>query len=144
MPAIVLALRREVNLGCPVAGCGSPFLTWHHFDPPWKLEHHHRPDEFRAGVGERCPGLGRRADDVVDLARAHGSDSDGKVPVISIAGKLRAHGVQLYLTSTRMRLVLNGVPERISFSPLLPPGSACNFVRTDIKTGRQTPLMGFG
>ena len=35
-------LRQEVNFGCPV--CGSPFLTWHHFDPPWRLSHHHKPE----------------------------------------------------------------------------------------------------
>lgn len=27
-------LRREVNFGCPVSGCGSPYLSYHHFDPP--------------------------------------------------------------------------------------------------------------
>jgi hypothetical protein len=32
-------LRQEVNFGCPV--CGSPFLTWHYFDPPWEERHHH-------------------------------------------------------------------------------------------------------
>jgi hypothetical protein len=36
-------LRREVGFGCPVPGCGSPFLTWHHFDPPWKERQHHDP-----------------------------------------------------------------------------------------------------
>src|SRR5215211_7582447 len=34
-------LRREVGFGCPVDGCGSPYLTWHHFDPPWKERQHH-------------------------------------------------------------------------------------------------------
>src|SRR5260370_32940636 len=37
-------LRQEVGFCCPVNGCGSPYLTWHHFDPPWRIEHHHRPD----------------------------------------------------------------------------------------------------
>lgn len=37
-------LRREVGFGCPVADCGSPYLTWHHFDPTWRMEHHHRPE----------------------------------------------------------------------------------------------------
>ena len=27
-------LRREVNFGCPVHGCGIPYLTYNHFDPP--------------------------------------------------------------------------------------------------------------
>lgn len=35
-------LRREVNFGCPI--CRSPFLTYHHFDPPWEPTHtHHEP-----------------------------------------------------------------------------------------------------
>lgn len=37
-------LRKEVNFGCPYPGCGSPYLTWHHFDPPWREEHHERPE----------------------------------------------------------------------------------------------------
>lgn len=48
-PAAVLsALREEVGFHCPadVGGdiCGNPYLTWHHFDPPWRTENHHRPD----------------------------------------------------------------------------------------------------
>ncbi|MGI8550767.1 MAG: HNH endonuclease [Dehalococcoidia bacterium] len=34
-------LRQEVGFGCPVPGCGNPFLSWHHFDPPWRVRHHH-------------------------------------------------------------------------------------------------------
>jgi len=41
--AVLRTLRREVGFGCPVDQCGLPFLTWHHFDPPWRDEHHHRP-----------------------------------------------------------------------------------------------------
>jgi hypothetical protein len=37
-------LRREVNFGCPVHDCGSPYLTWHHFDPPWREKEHHNPE----------------------------------------------------------------------------------------------------
>lgn len=39
-----LQLRQEVGFRCPVAGCGNPYLTWHHFDPPWRVEKHHRPE----------------------------------------------------------------------------------------------------
>jgi hypothetical protein len=35
------ALRAEVGFRCPVPGCGSPYLTWHHFDPPWREREHH-------------------------------------------------------------------------------------------------------
>jgi hypothetical protein len=34
-------LRREIGFGCPVPGCGSPYLQWHHFDPPWRETQHH-------------------------------------------------------------------------------------------------------
>jgi hypothetical protein len=37
------ALRREVGFGCPVDGCGNPYLYWHHFDPPWRERQHHDP-----------------------------------------------------------------------------------------------------
>jgi hypothetical protein len=37
-------LRGEVGFGCPVEGCGSPYLTWHHFDPPWREREHHDAD----------------------------------------------------------------------------------------------------
>lgn len=39
--AVRRALAEEVGFGCPVEGCGSPYLTWHHFDPPWNEREHH-------------------------------------------------------------------------------------------------------
>lgn len=33
----------EVGFGCPVEGCGSPYLMWHHFDPTWSERQHHEP-----------------------------------------------------------------------------------------------------
>lgn len=50
--AVRRALRREVNFGCPVEGCGKPYLGYHHFDPPWAVEHHQRPDGMVALCGE--------------------------------------------------------------------------------------------
>lgn len=41
---VIRTLRREVGFGCPVPQCGNPYLEWHHFDPPWKVENHHRPE----------------------------------------------------------------------------------------------------
>lgn len=35
-------LRREVASGCPI--CRSAFLTYHHFDPPWRKKKHWNPD----------------------------------------------------------------------------------------------------
>lgn len=41
-------LRSDVGFGCPAPTaqgiCGSPYLTWHHFDPPWAVREHHDPD----------------------------------------------------------------------------------------------------
>lgn len=45
------ALRKEVGFGCPVPGCRSPFLEYHHFDPEWHVEQHHRP----VGIIPLCP-----------------------------------------------------------------------------------------
>lgn len=43
-------LAEEVGFGCPVDGCGSPYLTWHHFDPAWATRQHHNP----AGMVALC------------------------------------------------------------------------------------------
>jgi|GEM_PF-2180146 len=37
-------LRKEVNFGCPINGCGSPYLSYHHFNPPWHIQEHHNPE----------------------------------------------------------------------------------------------------
>ena len=47
-PSVKHELRQEVGFGCPMRDvgtdyCGSPYLTYHHFDPPWRIEHHHDP-----------------------------------------------------------------------------------------------------
>ncbi len=42
--AVKLLLRQEVGFGCPLPYCRLPFLSFHHFDPPWRIEKHHRPE----------------------------------------------------------------------------------------------------
>lgn len=42
--AVKRTLRDEVSFGCPVEDCGNPYLEWHHFDPPFSVEAHHRPE----------------------------------------------------------------------------------------------------
>lgn len=37
-------LRKEVNFGCPIKDCGSPYLSYHHFNPPWHKKEHHNPE----------------------------------------------------------------------------------------------------
>lgn len=46
--AVHQTLRQEVSYGCPVEGCRKPFLTWHHFDPPWSERQHHNPQGMLA------------------------------------------------------------------------------------------------
>ena len=48
-------LRREVGFGCPVPKCGSPYLEWHHFDPPWRVRQHHDPNGMIALCSEHHP-----------------------------------------------------------------------------------------
>lgn len=55
---VTRALRQEVGFGCPVDGCGNPYLEWHHFDPPWKEEEHHRTE----GMIALCTAHHKKAD----------------------------------------------------------------------------------
>ncbi len=50
--AVRRELRREVGFGCPVSGCGNPYLQYHHFNPPWEKEHHHDPARMIALCAE--------------------------------------------------------------------------------------------
>jgi hypothetical protein len=36
-------LCAEVGFRCPVQDCGSPYLSFHHFNPPWRTKPHHDP-----------------------------------------------------------------------------------------------------
>lgn len=49
---VTRALRTEIGFGCPVPGCGNPYLEWHHFDPPYSQEAHHRPEGMIALCAE--------------------------------------------------------------------------------------------
>jgi hypothetical protein len=37
-------LRAEAGFVCPMPDCRSPYLTYHHFDPPWRERQHHDPE----------------------------------------------------------------------------------------------------
>jgi hypothetical protein len=51
-------LRREAGFVCAHPDCVEPYLEYHHFDPPWHIENHHRPD----GLIALCPLHHARAD----------------------------------------------------------------------------------
>lgn len=79
---VIRTLAAEVGFGCPVEGCGSPYLTWHHFDPPWAERHHHDP----AGM--------------IALCREHHAQADAgaftreQLRELKRAGRDRAHLLQ--------------------------------------------------
>jgi len=51
-------LVKEVGFRCPIEGCGVPYLTFHHFGPPWKVKAHHNP----AGMVALCSNHAAKAD----------------------------------------------------------------------------------
>lgn len=61
----------------PVAGCGSPYLTWHHFDPPWRAERHHRTQ----GMIALCREHADKAD--------NGSSTDHQLRKLKLEGRSR-------------------------------------------------------
>jgi hypothetical protein len=53
--AVRRQLAQEVGFGCPVNDCGSPYLMWHHFGPPWSVEEHHRSEGMVALCRDHHP-----------------------------------------------------------------------------------------
>jgi len=51
-------LRKEVGFGCPVKGCGNPYLEYHHFDPPISVRPHNEP----SGMIALCAQHHKKAD----------------------------------------------------------------------------------
>lgn len=83
---VVRELRQEVGFRCPVDDggepCGSPYLTWHHFDPPWRDEQHHRS----AGMIALCQEHHRKAD--------AGAFTRDQLKLLKDQGARRAEAVQ--------------------------------------------------
>ena len=79
---VIRALRQEVGFCCPVRGCGNPYLTWHHFDPPWAVEHHHRP----VGMIALCRQHADQAD--------HGAFTEDQLRELKRLGRERASEVR--------------------------------------------------
>jgi hypothetical protein len=74
--AVLNELAEEVGFGCPVEGCGSPYLTWHHFDPPWSEHQHHNPPGMIALCGEHHDAADAKAYDVEELRMMKASGRD--------------------------------------------------------------------
>lgn len=55
---VIRILRKENGYKCVVPGCEIPYIEYHHFNPPWHVENHHRPE----GMIALCPEHHRKAD----------------------------------------------------------------------------------
>jgi hypothetical protein len=69
---VIREIRAEVGFSCPVEKCGNPYLTWHHFDPPWRVEQHHRAEGLVALCLEhanKADGEAFTADQIRELKR---------------------------------------------------------------------------
>jgi hypothetical protein len=81
---VVRELSREVGFGCPVEGCGLPFLEWHHFDPPYAERNHHDAK----GMIALCPTHHANADHgAFSKADLHRLKKEGKENTKSASGK---------------------------------------------------------
>lgn len=85
-PADVLkALRSEVGFHCPAPTregiCGSPYLSWHHFDPPWRTENHHRVEGMIALCREHADKAdsGAYTDDQLRRFKQRGAESAASI-----------------------------------------------------------------
>jgi hypothetical protein len=79
-------LRGEVGFGCPVPDCGNPYLSWHHFDPPWHVKQHHNP----AGMIALCEDHHNKADAgafTKDQLRAFKTDAKSRSDRTEVAGR---------------------------------------------------------
>ncbi len=109
-------LAEEVGFGCPVDVCGSPYLTWHHFDPPWSVEEHHRPDGMVALCRDHHPEADAGAFTVEQLRAFKGVGRD----------RSQALGARFNWTRERLLSVVGGnfyyetpIPVRIGVVPVV-------------------------
>lgn len=77
-------LRQEVGFGCPVKGCGNPYLEYHHFDPPVKVRAHNEPN----GMIALCAQHHKKADgDLYTVEQLHALKAD-KINAELVRGNL--------------------------------------------------------
>lgn len=75
-------LRTEVGFGCPVPGCGNPYLEWHHFNPTWRESKHHNAQGMIALCAEHHAKADAGAYNVEQLLRY----KENKVNASSVKG----------------------------------------------------------
>lgn len=112
-------LRREVGYGCPI--CRNPFLTWHHFDPPYHVEEHWRPDgmialclKHHAAADPKGNHAGAYTTETLrTLKNAQYSSKDvkGHFPVLQLQQKLLIRVGGTYTDKSSPIISINGEPQ---------------------------------
>lgn len=110
-PEVRRILRKEVGFGCPVKGCGEVFLTWHHFDPPWHVEQHHRSEGMIAVCRPHHDAADAgvfSAEELRQLKRSggHAAQARGEVPWAKKQWLIRLGGC--YSGGTKVPLMVGG------------------------------------
>jgi len=119
-------LRNEVGFGCPVEGCGNPYLEYHHFDPRWSQTPHHDPNGMIALCSRHHPHADAGAwtkDQLREMKRHRSSDVGEKLQwmrtdVLTVVGgnffyetpvavQYRQQPVVWYRRDDQRRLLLN-------------------------------------
>ncbi|GAB4509002.1 MAG: hypothetical protein OHK0046_03150 [Anaerolineae bacterium] len=79
-------LRKEVGFRCPIPGCGSPYLEFHHFDPSFSVKKHHNVE----GMIALCPEHHRQADGgAFTVSQLRRFKAEALQNCISVAGKFQ-------------------------------------------------------
>jgi len=117
--ATIRQLRREVGYGCPI--CRNPFLTWHHFDPPFHEEKHWRPEgmialclQHHAAADSKGGRPGAyTVQQLRELKNANYSSQDvkGSFPVLQIQKKMLIRVGGVYTDKSSPIISINGEPQ---------------------------------
>jgi hypothetical protein len=78
-------LRKEAGFVCAVPDCGSPYLEYHHFDPPWSDGRQHRPE----GMIALCAGHHKHADGGAFTVQQLRNWKSAPNPQLDISSKLQ-------------------------------------------------------
>lgn len=121
-PASVRAgLCHEVGFRCPVDDCGNPYLTFHHFDPPWRIRKHHEPSGMIALCADHAAKADGGAYPDEHLRRLK---REGRSRAVAVSGKFE------YLRND-MIAILGGTAYLRTPTPLQVGGRRCIYFNRD-------------
>jgi hypothetical protein len=108
------ALRKEVGFGCPVDDCGSPYLTYHHFDPPRRVREHNEVSGMIALCREHHDHAegGAFTDDQLRTLKLEGAERNRRIEgrFLWRRQQLLVHVGQTLTFESGIPLAFNGIP----------------------------------